>query len=175
MKASLLDKLETLCDRHEEVSALLGDGEIIADQAQFRDLSREYSELEAVVQCYEKYVRVKTDIEEARQMLEDADPEVREMAQEELDEGGERLAVLEAELQALLPEATAAFEVRPPSDLALASTCAARSVRWKTSCIAGDSPSRRLPPVSSSSLAPLSSGVIARSTIEITSRRCRSR
>ena len=102
MKASLLDKLETLCDRHEEVSALLGDGEIIADQAQFRDLSREYSELEAVVQCYEKYVRAKTDIEEARQMLEDADPEVREMAQEELDEGGERLAVLEAELQALL-------------------------------------------------------------------------
>ena len=102
MKASLLDKLETLRDRHEEVSALLGDSEIISDQAQFRDLSREYSELEAVVQCYQKYARVNADLEEARHMLEDADPDLREMAQEELEEGGEQLAVLEAELQALL-------------------------------------------------------------------------
>ena len=46
MKASLLTKLETLTDRHEEVSALLGDSETIADQNKFRDLSREYSELE---------------------------------------------------------------------------------------------------------------------------------
>jgi peptide chain release factor 1 len=102
MKASLLDKLETLRDRHEEVSALLGDSETIADQARFRDLSREYSELEAVVQCYDKYARVKADLEEARQMLEDADPEVREMAQEELEDGGGQLAALEAELQTLL-------------------------------------------------------------------------
>jgi peptide chain release factor 1 len=102
MKASLLDKLETLRDRHEEVSALLGDGEIIADQARFRDLSREYSELEAVVQCYENYARVRSDLEEARQMLEDADPEVREMAQEELEAGGAQLETLETELQTLL-------------------------------------------------------------------------
>ena len=43
MKASLLTKLETLTDRHEEVSALLGDSEVITDQNRFRDLSREYS------------------------------------------------------------------------------------------------------------------------------------
>ena len=102
MKASLLDKLETLRDRHEEVSALLGDAEIIADQARFRDLSREYSELEAVAQCYAKYARLQTDLEEARQMLDDPDPEVREMAQEELDESGGQLATVEAELQTLL-------------------------------------------------------------------------
>jgi peptide chain release factor 1 len=102
MKASLVDKLETLRDRHEEVSALLGDSETIADQARFRDLSREYAELEAVVACYEQYARVKADLEEARQMLEDADPDLREMAREELDQGGERLATLEGELQTLL-------------------------------------------------------------------------
>jgi peptide chain release factor 1 len=102
MKASLLSKLETLCDRHEEVSALLGDSETIADQNRFRDLSREYSELEAVVQCYNKFSQVKADLDAAQQMLEDSDPELREMAREELEDGGERLAELETELQTLL-------------------------------------------------------------------------
>ena len=102
MKASLLTKLETLTDRHEEVSALLSDSQTIANQNKFRDLSREYAELEPVVACYARYSQVKADLEEARQMLEDADPEVRHMAREELDSGGVRLAGLEAELQTLL-------------------------------------------------------------------------
>ena len=102
MKASLLTKLDTLTDRHEEVSALLGDSEIISDQHRFRDLSREYSELEAVVACYTAYSKVKADLEEARQMLEDSDPEVQEMAREELESGTERLSELELELQTLL-------------------------------------------------------------------------
>jgi len=102
MKASLLSKLDTLTDRHEEVSALLGDSEIISDQERFRDLSREYAELEAVVRCYADYRRVREDIDEARQMLDDADADLREMGQEELDAGGERLAELELQLQTLL-------------------------------------------------------------------------
>jgi len=102
MKASLLTKLETLTDRHQEVSALLSDSQTIANQNKFRDLSREYSELEPVVACYARYSQVKVDLEEARQMLDDADPEVRDMAREELDSGGARLATLEAELQTLL-------------------------------------------------------------------------
>jgi len=102
MKASLLSKLENLSDRHEEVSALLGDSEIIADQNRFRDLSREYAELEAIVRCYEEFRRLQSDLEAARQMLEDADPELREMAREELESGGARLAEVEAELQTLL-------------------------------------------------------------------------
>ena len=73
MKASLLTKLETLTDRHEEVSAMLGDSEVITDQNRFRDLSREYSELESVVSCYAEYSRVKADMEEAQVMLEDED------------------------------------------------------------------------------------------------------
>lgn len=102
MKASLLTKLETLTDRHEEVSALLGDSEIIADQDRFRDLSREYSELEAVVQCYSRYSQLKGDLEDARAMLDDPDPDVQDMAREELDGGEERLEALETELQTLL-------------------------------------------------------------------------
>ena len=87
MKPSLLTKLETLADRHEEVSALLSDGETIADQERFRNLSREYSELEDVVRCYGLYSRVRRDLDEARQMLDDPDPEVREMAREEVEAG----------------------------------------------------------------------------------------
>jgi peptide chain release factor 1 len=102
MKASLLTKLETLADRHEEVSALLGDSETISDQNRFRELSQEYAELEAVVKCFADYSRIAADLEEARLILEDADPDLREMAEEELAEGGERLAELELELQTLL-------------------------------------------------------------------------
>lgn len=102
MKESLMTKLETLTDRHEEVSALLGDSETIADQNRFRELSREYSELEDVVNCYAQYSKVKDDIEEARQMLSDPDPDVQEMAQEELDSSTATLEELEARLQTLL-------------------------------------------------------------------------
>ena len=102
MKASLLAKLETLSDRHEEVAALLGDSETIADQNRFRTLSQEYSELETVVKCYSDYSQVKADLEEAQLMLEDSDPDLREMAREEIDASSERLENLERELQTLL-------------------------------------------------------------------------
>ncbi len=102
MKASLVTKLETLTDRHEEVSALLGDSETISDQNKFRDLSREYSELESVVSCYADYTQVRSDLDEAEQMLGDSDPDVQEMVREELETGSERLAVLEDQLQTLL-------------------------------------------------------------------------
>ena len=102
MKSSLLTKLEMLTDRHEEVSALLSDSLTIADQNKFRELSREYSELEPVVTCYAQYSQVQSDIEEARQMLNDADSDVREMAQDELQTGGESLEAMESQIQTLL-------------------------------------------------------------------------
>ncbi len=102
MKASILAKLEALTERHEEVAALLGDSETIADQNRFRDLSREYSELETLVRCYGRYIAVKSDLEEARSMLEDSDPDLRQMAKEEIGSGESRLAELESELQTLL-------------------------------------------------------------------------
>tara|TARA_R110001599_G_scaffold65838_2_gene185958 strand:- start:209601 stop:210686 length:1086 start_codon:yes stop_codon:yes gene_type:complete len=102
MKPSLLTKLESLTDRHEEVSALLSDSETIADQERFRTLSREYAELEGVVNCYTLYSNLRRDLEEARQMLEDEDPDVREMAREEVESNSNRMQELEIELQALM-------------------------------------------------------------------------
>lgn len=102
MKDSLLVKLETLCDRHEEVAALLSDGEVISDQNRFRELGREYSELETVVKSFTRYRQVNDDLVEARAMLDDGDAEMREMAEEELASGRDELVALELELQKLL-------------------------------------------------------------------------
>ena len=102
MKPSIHSKLETLSERHEEVGALLSDGEIIADQNRFRDLSREYAELETVVQCFKQYQRVEEDLAEARLMLHDGDADLREMGEEELASGEKQRQTLELQLQALL-------------------------------------------------------------------------
>jgi len=100
MKSSIIEKLEILQDRYGEVAALLSDGEIISDQNRFRELSKEYAELEPVVECFERYSQVRTDIDDAKEML--SDPEMREMAQEELRNGEALLEPLELELQTLL-------------------------------------------------------------------------
>ncbi len=102
MKESLVSKLETLADRHEELGALLSDSEVIADQQRFRDLSREYSELETVVQCFGRYRQVAADLEEARLLLEDGDADMRAMAEEEITSGEQQRESLELELQKLL-------------------------------------------------------------------------
>jgi peptide chain release factor 1 len=82
MKPSIVAKLEALYERHEEVQALLGDAATIADQDKFRALSREYAQLSDVARCYTDWRQVQEDIETAQMMLDD--PEMREMAQEEL-------------------------------------------------------------------------------------------
>lgn len=102
MKASILEKLQNISDRHEEVGALLSDPDVIGDQNRFRDLSREYSELEPVVKSYADYVQVQANIAEAKLLLKDADADMRDMAQEELKDGEQSLAELEVELQKLL-------------------------------------------------------------------------
>ncbi|KUJ83281.1 peptide chain release factor 1 [Microbulbifer flavimaris] len=102
MKESVRNKLENLVDRHEEVSALLGDAEVISDQDQFRDLSREYAELEEVVKCYNRYRQLQEDMSAAREMLDESDADMREMAQEELAEAESQVEPLEKELQTLL-------------------------------------------------------------------------
>ena len=102
MKQSILEKLQHLADRYEEVGALLSDPEVIGQQTRFRELSREYAELESVVKSYRDYYRVQTNIEEARVLLKDTDADMCAMAEEDLLENQSRLADLEVELQTLL-------------------------------------------------------------------------
>jgi peptide chain release factor 1 len=81
---------------------LLSDSETIADQDKFRDLSKEYAELEPVVKSYLSYQEVIDNLEEAQLLLKDSDPDMRAMAQEELSDAESQLETLELDLQRLL-------------------------------------------------------------------------
>ncbi len=102
MKASILLKLEHLKDRHEELAALLGDAETIANQDKFRSYSMEYSEIEPVVQCFEQYMKVQEDMQEAQDLLKDGDADMREMAEDELRDAKQKVDALTESLQKLL-------------------------------------------------------------------------
>lgn len=100
MKASILSKLDTLSDRQEEVAGLLAEPDVMSDQNQFRQLSMEYSQLDPVVIEYKNYRQAMDDKATAEEML--SDPELKEMAQEELSDAKKSLADLELKLQKLL-------------------------------------------------------------------------
>ena len=102
MKPSIHAKLDLLKDRFEELQALLSDAEVISDQKKFRSYSQEYSELESVVETFNQYEQVKSDMAEAELMLQDGDADLREMAREEIEAGKDELERLELELQKLL-------------------------------------------------------------------------
>jgi len=102
MKASLLNKLEILQDRFEELTALLGDAEVISDQTRFRAYSREYAEVEPVAAGYMQWRKLQDDLEGAQALLKDSDPDLREMAVEEVREAREQLQELEIQLQRML-------------------------------------------------------------------------
>ena len=102
MKASLLNKLDVLQDRFEELTALLGDAEVIADQTRFRAYSREYAEAEPVFASYSAWRKVQDDLAGAQALLKDSDPDLREMAVEEVREAKAEAERLEGELQRML-------------------------------------------------------------------------
>jgi len=102
MKASIMQKLEHLSDRYQEVQALLSDAEIIADQDRFRALSKEFAELEPIALEFAQYQGAQQDLDSAQGMLKDSDPDMREMAREESETLKTQLADLELSLQKLL-------------------------------------------------------------------------
>jgi len=102
MKSSIQQKLETLGGRFEEVGHLLSDPEIIGNQNKFRSLSQEYAQLNPVVDLFNKDTRTLEDIKNAEQMMTEDDADLREMAEEEVKEAGQRKQELELALQKLL-------------------------------------------------------------------------
>ena len=102
MKASIIAKLEGLVERYEEVQALLGEPSIMNDQDKYRELTKEYSQLEEVVNCFQAYQGALEDLEAAEMMLEDDDPDMREMAKDEIKEAKDAVEELADKLQILL-------------------------------------------------------------------------
>ncbi len=105
MKKSMQLKLESLAERFAEVTALLSEQEVIAEQNRFRELSMEYSQLEPISKTWDNYQDALASLVEAQAMLTEDDKEMREMAQLEISELEQQIKQAEAELQThLIPK-----------------------------------------------------------------------
>jgi peptide chain release factor 1 len=102
MKESVVRKLEHLVERFEEVQALLGDPDVIGNQDKFRNLSKEFSQLEGVVDGFNAYQKAQENLASAQEMMNEDDAEMREMAQEEYKDAKAEIERLETDLQFLL-------------------------------------------------------------------------
>lgn len=102
MNPSILAKLEHLVARHEEVSALLADPDIIGDQQRFRELSKEYAQLEPVANRFTAYRQIEDEQHAAQEMAHDDDPELRALAEDEIQVILNQRETLARELQVLL-------------------------------------------------------------------------
>ena len=102
MNTSIIKKLESLQERHQEIAGLLADPDVISDQNKFRQYSVEYSQLEPVVQTYSEYTKIQEDLSAVNELLQDSDSSVQEMAQQEIGELNDKQAELELNLQKLL-------------------------------------------------------------------------
>jgi len=102
LKDSLLTKLDALADRHQEVEALLGDAEIIAEQDRFRELSREFAHLNEIVGEFQRWNQLQAALQDARQMLNDPDDDMAALAREEVVQTEAALEQVGAALQVLL-------------------------------------------------------------------------
>ena len=102
MNDSLTQKLAQIAERYEELGSLLSRGEVIADQEQFRTYAKEYADLEPVVNCYGKFQQARDALADANTMVDDPDPDIREMALSEAEALQTSLDDLNEELQKLL-------------------------------------------------------------------------
>jgi peptide chain release factor 1 len=100
MTPSIRRKLDALVERQQEVALLLADPHVAGDATRFRELSKEFAQLEPVARALAAYDRNEAGLAAARAMQ--ADPEMRELASEEVRELEARRATLEAELNLLL-------------------------------------------------------------------------
>ncbi len=145
MQPFLRTQLERYAQRLEELDFLLSREDIMADMQQYRRISREHADVTAVAGRYQRYLQTEADIAAAREMLDD--PDMADMAQEEITEGEAALLRLEDELQRLLlpkdpdDERPAYVEIRAGTggdesalfagDLARMYTRYAANVGWK--------------------------------------------
>ncbi|MGB0525649.1 MAG: PCRF domain-containing protein, partial [Flammeovirgaceae bacterium] len=99
----MIDKLERVRERFEEVSQIIVKPETMSDMKYYAQINKEYKELEKIVAEYKKYEDVLSNLNEAKDILEhESDPEFKEMAKMELDELSEQKVALEEALKIML-------------------------------------------------------------------------
>ena len=96
----MFQKLDEVEKRYDEISKKISDPEVIAQQSQWQTFMKEHAEIEPVVLKYREYKKAKQAIEDAKEMLKD--PEMKELAEIEIEENKEKLPKLEEEIKILL-------------------------------------------------------------------------
>jgi peptide chain release factor 1 len=102
MKKSIIQKLEALSERQEEVAHLLGDSHVIRNNPQFMALSKEYAQLDDIVIAFNAYNHLLTELTNTQEMMDDDDPEMRLIASEDIACYKKELTLAELQLQKLL-------------------------------------------------------------------------
>ena len=99
----MFDRLQAVEDRYERLNELLSDPDIVNNPAKLREYSKEQSDIQETVQVYREYKEAKSQLQDAKAMLEEKlDADMREMVKEELSELGDTIEDLEARLKILL-------------------------------------------------------------------------
>src|SRR3977135_650860 len=99
----MLDKLESLAARYEQIATQLGDPAVIADRKRFKELNKSYRDLEEIVNAYHEYKNVISNLDHAKDALNNKkDEELKQMAKEEIEELSTRKEKLEDRIRLLL-------------------------------------------------------------------------
>ena len=97
-----IEKLEGVVDRFREVEGLLSDPSVVNNQEKFRALTKEHADLSVVVEAYNAYRRIVADLEGNKELLQDSDPDMREMAKEEIPDLERQHQEISEQLKVLL-------------------------------------------------------------------------
>jgi len=102
MIESILSKLSEVSERYIEIENLLSQPDITSNQENYIKLSKEYSDLSPIVKAFKDYEKSESSLDEAKQLVKDGDPEIREMAEIEIEDLTGSIKALEIEIKRLL-------------------------------------------------------------------------
>ena len=98
----MFDKLDFITEKYDELAQKVSDPDVIANQPVWQKYVKEMGEMEPIVKKYGEYKKAKQGIAEAKEMLDDGDEEMRELAKMELAELEDSIGDMEEELKILL-------------------------------------------------------------------------
>ena len=98
----MLDKLDFITGKYDELAEKVSDPEVINNQPVWQKYIKEMGDMEPIVKAYKEYKKAKSDLEGAKEMLEEGDEEMRELAKMEISELEEKIEAQEEELKVLL-------------------------------------------------------------------------
>ena len=98
----MFEKLDQILKKHKLLEERLSDPDLIKDRKKFEQTAREHKEISRIVAVYAEWRSLKKSVDGARLLLEDSDPEIREIAKEEIEKGGSGLAEMELRIRRLM-------------------------------------------------------------------------